>query len=146
MQNNRFIKSCRQDTRGLTLIELLVVLGILALFATLAAPQVLRYLGSAKSQTAQTQIGHLVSAVELYFIDVGDYPGATQGLESLVENKSGIAGWSGPYIKKKSSLIDPWKRPYIYSHPGKHGAFDLLSYGRDGKELGDGEDRDITSW
>ena len=35
----------RPGQAGFTLFELLVVLGILALLATFAAPQVLRYLG-----------------------------------------------------------------------------------------------------
>ena len=30
--------------------------------------------------------------------------------------------------------------------PGQHGAYDLWSYGGDGKEGGEGTDKDITSW
>ena len=38
---------------GFTLIELLIVLGILALLASVATPQVLRYLGTARAETAK---------------------------------------------------------------------------------------------
>ena len=64
------------DKQGFTLLELLVVLGILALLATFAAPQVLRYLGRAKSETAKLQINAISSAVELYALDNGGYPAA----------------------------------------------------------------------
>lgn len=131
---------------GLTLIELLVVLGILSLFAALAAPQVLRYLGSARSETAKTQIGNLVSAVELYYLDVGSYPPQDAGLKALTEAPAQARAWNGPYLKKSGALVDPWGRPYLYRHPSQHGAFEIVSLGRDGQAGGDGEDHDITSW
>ena len=75
--NGRRAPSLRwRDERGFTLLELLVVLGILALLATFAAPQVLRYLGRAKSETAKLQINAIASAVELYALDNGGYPAA----------------------------------------------------------------------
>ncbi len=125
---------------------MLVVLAILALFATFAVPQVLKYLGTARSQVARAQINNLVSAVELYFLDTGRYPDATTGLQALFTPPPGVAGWQGPYLKSERGLIDPWGRPYVYRYPGQHGKFDILSLGRDGKPGGTGEDADITSW
>lgn len=131
---------------GLTLIELLVVLAILSLFAALAAPQVLRYIGSARSETTKTQIANLVSAVELYYLDVGSYPPQDVGLKALTEAPSQARSWNGPYLKKSGALVDPWGRAYLYRHPSQHGPFEIVSLGRDGQVGGDGEDRDITSW
>ena len=60
-------KSSRDTSEsGFTLVELLVVLAIIALIATLAAPQVLRYLGSARTNAAKAQIRNIESALELY--------------------------------------------------------------------------------
>ncbi|MGS0758024.1 type II secretion system protein GspG [Roseateles sp. GG27B] len=41
---------------------------------------------------------------------------------------------------------DPWKNDYQYRSPGEHGEYDLLSYGRDGRPGGEGEDADLVSW
>ena len=54
--------------------------------------------------------------------------------------------WNGPYLKNRESLTDPWGRPYAYRSPGQHGDYDLYSLGADGKEGGEGENRDVTSW
>lgn len=137
---------CDRGDSGLTLIELLVVLGILALFASLAVPQVTRYLGSARTETARTQIQSLVTAVELYYLDVGSYPSQEAGLIALFERPQQSASWRGPYLKKESALRDPWGRPYQYRAPGQKGEFDILTYGRDGQPGGTGEDVDVTSW
>ena len=131
---------------GLSLVEMLVVLGILALFAAFAVPQVLKYLGTARVQAARTQLNNLVSAVELYYLDTGRYPTQEQGLRALLQKPEGVPGWQGPYLKKESGLVDPWGQPYIYRFPGEHGAFDIMSYGRDKKPGGTGEDADIVSW
>ena len=136
-----------RDDAGYTLIELLVVLGILAMLAGMVAPQVLRYLGTARSETAKTQINSLLSATELYYLDVGSYPPAELGLKALVETPPQAKRWNGPYLKKSvANLVDPWGKPYIYQIPGKHGAVDIFSLGRDGQTGGTGEDSDIGSW
>jgi hypothetical protein len=43
-------------------------------------------------------------------------------------------------------LKDPWGSPFVYTYPGLHGDYDLVSYGKDGAEGGDDLSADITSW
>jgi general secretion pathway protein G len=130
---------------GFTLIELLIVLGILALLAGFAAPQVLRYLGKARTETAKIQINAISSALELYALDNGGYPTQQAGLTALVQAPQGAARWSGPYLKKAEGLVDPWGRPYQYRLPGRAGPFDVFTLGRDNAAGGTGEDSDITN-
>ncbi len=133
-------------SQGFTLIELLVALAILALIAGIAVPQVLKYLASAKTDTAQIQIESLGGALDLYRLDVGRYPAESEGLKALVERSLEAERWNGPYIKKADGLIDPWGNPYIYDFPGEHGDYDLYSLGADGAEGGEDEDQDVVSW
>lgn len=131
---------------GFTLLELLVVLAILSLLATFAVPQVMKYLGGAKSDAAFIQLTNLSTALDLYRLDVGRYPSQEFGLEALVSPPGDSGKWNGPYVKKQGSLLDPWGKPYIYRFPGRHGAFDLSSLGADRAEGGEGENRDLTTW
>lgn len=133
---------------GFTLIELLVVLLILGLIAGLAGPQVMSYLGESKTKTAKLQIEELSNSLDLFKLDVGRYPDSQEGLQALVQAPSSVGAdrWRGPYLRKKSVPKDPWGNDYHYVSPGTHGAFDILSLGSDGKEGGDGESRDVTSW
>ena len=133
-------------SQGFTLIELLVALAILALIAGIAVPQVLKYLASAKTDTAQIQIESLGGALDLYRLDAGRYPAESEGLKALVERSLEAERWNGPYIKKADGLIDPWGNPYIYDFPGEHGDYDLYSLGADGAEGGEDEDQDVVSW
>ena len=136
----------RRRQRGFTLIELLVVLVILGLLAALAGPKVIGYLGGAKSDTAQLQIEEFGSALDLYHLEVGKYPSTQEGLQALVQQPSGVEKWKGPYLKKKEVPKDPWGNDYKYESPGQHGPYDLSSLGADGKEGGDGANKDLVSW
>ncbi len=140
------MQSPRKKSLGFTLIELLVVLVILGLLAGLVAPRVIHYLSTSKTQTAHLQIKDLESALDLYRLDVGGYPTSQQGLQALVADPGSIPGWHGPYLKSGKVPKDPWNRDFIYTSPGKHGAFDIESYGADGQPGGDGENQDVTSW
>ena len=124
---------------GYTLVELLVVLAILGLLVALAAPRVIKYLGSAKTDTARIQIEKLGGVLDLYRLEIGRYPTEQEGLESLVDRPPQLDAWNGPYLKNRDALTDPWGRPYGYQSPGEHGDYDLYTLGADGKEGGDGE-------
>jgi general secretion pathway protein G len=131
---------------GFTLLELLVVLGIIALLATVAAPQVLQYLGKARTETAKAQISAISTALELYALDNGGFPQQQTGLSALVAAPPGAASWKGPYLKRAEGLIDPWGRPYGYRFPGRSaGQAEVFTLGRDNAPGGTGEDQDISN-
>jgi general secretion pathway protein G len=130
-------------TRGFTLLELMVVLLILALIATIAAPQVTKHLRKAKTQTASIQIEALGAAVDSFSLDVGRFPTNEEALKALVSKPASATGWDGPYIKKEASLTDPWGQPYQYAHPGRSGEYDIFSLGSDGREGGEGDAADV---
>jgi general secretion pathway protein G len=116
---------------GFTLVELLVVLAILGLLVAIATPQVLKYLGRAKNDTAQIQMRNLSTALDLFLVDVGRYPSQQEGLEALVMNPGGLPTWHGPYLKEKNVPLDPWGHPYQYRFPGQSGEYDLWTLGSD---------------
>lgn len=136
----------RSADAGFTLLEMLVVLGILALLAALAAPQVMGYLGRARTETARAQISAISTALELYAHDNGGYPPSEVGLRALVEPVNKAATWRGPYLKKASGLVDPWGRPYRYRHPGRYATAEIYTLGRDNTPGGTGENQDLGSW
>lgn len=128
---------------GFTLLELLVVLAILAMITAFAAPEVMRYLSGARSDSARVEIESLGNAIDLYRLDVGRCP---PDLEALLEKPSDARGWNGPYLRKQEIPRDPWGHDYVYKCPGDHGAYDLISLGADNAEGGKGEDADIVNW
>jgi len=135
----------REAEAGFTLLELLVVLGIIALLATVAGPQVLRYLGKARTDTAKAQIAAISTALELYALYNGTFPTQEAGLSVLVNAPSNGATWHGPYLKRQDALLDPWGRPYNYRFPGRAGSPEVFSLGRDNVPGGTGEDQDISN-
>ena len=139
-------RTCRSAQAGFTLMELLVVLVILGLLAAFAAPQVLSYLGRAKTDAARAQVQNIAGVLDLYRLEVGSYPSQQDGLDALLEEPADAPRWNGPYVKRRDALTDPWGRIYVYRFPGEHGAYDLYSLGADGGEGGEGEDQDVTSW
>ena len=136
----------RRRAAGFTLVELLVVLIILGLIAAFAAPQVIKFVGGAKTDSAKIQIERLSSVLDLYRLQVGRYPSDDESLNALMEQPADAPNWDGPYLKKADSLIDPWGRPYLYRFPGEHGDYDIYTLGADGQEDGEGENQDLTSW
>lgn len=131
--------------QGFTLIELLVVLTILAMLAALVVPRVFHSLEKAKVDTARAQISAIESALGAYRLDVGSFPTTEQGLQALRVQPSGVENWDGPYVPKDIPM-DPWGHPYVYRCPSEHGDYEIISYGADGREGGEGNNQDIVSW
>lgn len=133
----------RRHPRGFTLIELIVVIALIAVLAAVVAPNLLGKAGEAKRKSARVQVDKISTAVELYRLETGRYP---ETLSDLVKKPEGMDQWNGPYVRKRSQLVDPWGNPLTIEVPGKGGPFDIVSYGADGRPGGEGDDADITNW
>jgi len=146
MLKRRRLAAERHGEHGYTLVEILVVITIIGLIVALVGPRVLNYLGESKVKTARIQIQSFESALDLFYLDTGRYPGSSEGLGALVQRGGGTTTWNGPYLKGGNVPNDPWGKPYVYRSPGEHGSYDIISYGADGQEGGTGTAADITSW
>ena len=123
---------------GFTLVELLIVIVIIGLLGSLVAPQMFSKIGSSKQSTAKAQMQMFETALDTYYLDVGNYPKSLDSLKASTER-----GWDGPYIKKDVPL-DPWGNPYSLTVPGPSGEnYVITSYGKDGQQGGEGENQDI---
>ncbi len=133
---------------GFTLIEIMVVLVIISVLAALVVPNVISRPDDARVTVAKSDIKAISSALELYKFDNLAYPTTEQGLQALSEKPT------RPPLPKQwkqdgylSNLpVDPWGNPYQYRRPGSQSrAYDVFSFGADGKTGGEGYDQDIGS-
>ncbi len=146
------MRATSNDTRktrrraGITLIEMLVVVTIIALFAAVVAPRMLRRTDMARATAARTQINSFMTALGAYKLDTGTFPSTEMGLQALRARPQDVPQWNGPYLPQEIP-VDPWGRPYVYRYPGEHGDEpDIISYGADGQPGGEGINADVVSW
>jgi len=132
-------------SRGFTLMELLLVLVIIGLLAALVGPTIYQRIRPAKQSAAKAQIENFASALDSYYVDMGAYPASQEGITALRTKPEGASTWNGPYLKKEIPK-DPWGTAYVYRAPGRNGGYEIISYGADGREGGEGENADINSW
>ena len=125
----------RQPRSGITLIEMLVVITIIALFSAIAYQRLTPALDEGRKTAAGAQIDSLLAASQLHNIEHGRFPTQEEGIDVL-----------RPYLQKEIPL-DPWNNPYVYRFPGQNGPEpDVMSFGADGVEGGEGPNEDIVSW
>jgi general secretion pathway protein G len=136
----------RRREAGITLIEMLVVVTIIALFAAVVAPRMLKQSDKARVTAARFQINSFMTALGAYKLETGVFPATEMGLQALRQHPQGVNGWNGPYLPQEIP-VDPWGRPYLYKYPGEHGDEpDIICYGADGQPGGEGINADVVSW
>jgi general secretion pathway protein G len=144
--NQRIRRNGKRAQAGVTLIEMLVVMTIIALFAALVAPSMLKHGDTARVTQARAQIQNFMTALGSYKLDTGMYPTTEQGLKALRERPQDVNQWAGPYLPQELPH-DPWGHEYVYKYPGEHGDEpDIICLGSDGAPGGDGLNADIVSW
>ncbi len=144
--NTRHANRRRLARRGFTTIEVIVIVTILALLMTVVATNVLSSLGKGQSKIAQAQAAKLHQALIQYLIDVGQpLPEDNFDLTILTLRPDEGGGPGGPYLPKRTDVLDPWKNPFIVRMPGEINAdFDILSFGADGAPGGEQANADVT--
>ncbi len=137
-------QAARHTARGMTLIEILVVLVLIAVVMGIVGGNFLGKGEKAKADAAKIEIGQIGQTLDLYKLETGRYPTTQEGLQALITAPSGVANWNGPYWKNATLPKDPWGNEYKYASPGTKAPYDIVSYGADGKEGGEGAGKDIT--
>lgn len=137
--------STPKRARGFTLLEIVIVLIILGTIMAFVAPKIFGNLGRANSARAKANILQLEGQLDILKLEVGRYPTSQEGLAALVAKPGGMDKWNGPYVKDAAQLKDPWGNDFRYTQPGTGKPFDIISLGADGKEGGEGEDKDVTN-
>jgi len=136
--------------KGFSFLELMVVVVILGILATYIAPRFMGRTDDAKAVKAKVDILAIETALKLYKLDNGNYPTTEQGLAALVEKPSTEPvplNWKEKgYLEKSKVPTDPWGKEYLYLSPGVHDDYDLISYGADGAQGGEGKNKDVNSW
>ncbi len=133
---------------GWTFVESIIVIGIIIVLSGTVSFSAVRYLEQARIAATRAQISAVSLALHAYYVDTGVYPTEPQGLAALWE-KPTLApvpgGWAGPYVERPVGT-DSWGNELSYRRPGPAGlAFEVVSYGADGRPGGEGQDGDISS-
>jgi general secretion pathway protein G len=138
----------QNQRRGFTLIEIMLVVIIIGILVAMLVPNIAGRSEQARKIAARTDIeSNLSTALDLYRMDVGQYPTTEQGLSALMTAPTASpvpAQWNGPYLKKRKIPKDPWGHDYVYVSPGVKNSesYDLSSLGLDGVQSSD----DIANW
>jgi len=136
----------RRGMHGMTLIEILVVLVLIGVVMGIVGGNFLGKGEKAKADAAKIEINQIGQTLDLYKLEVGRYPSTQEGLQALLTAPGGVANWNGPYWKNGKLPKDPWGNEYKYVSPSSRGsAYDIVSLGADGRDGGDGPNKDISS-
>lgn len=137
----------RQPNRrrqAFTLIELVLVLTIISILVGGAVYYMMGNVDVAKETKAETDIKNISTQLQLYESQNLRPPSTEQGLQALVTQPT-----SEPLPPKWRALMeelpqDPWGNAYQYKYPAERSkkAYDIFSWGPDGKESAD----DIGNW
>jgi general secretion pathway protein G len=129
--------------RGFTLIELLVVIVILGILATLYITQVVPRGDKARWDLTGVQMTNITQALDSFKMDNGRYPDNLEDLIVMPSYTTPEKYQQGGYLKELPK--DGWGNKFVYRRlSGGPRGFELISYGADAREGGEGYDADIV--
>jgi general secretion pathway protein G len=133
-------KSKSISRKHFSLVELIVVVLILGILASAASIKVVSYLGESKVTKAKTDIQTISKSVEQFRMRNSTFPETLDDLLGVETEDD-----TEPFVYLDKIPKDPWGNDYVYIPDTDH-EYDIVSYGQDGEEGGDGLDADITNY
>lgn len=126
--------------RAFSLIELMVVIVIIGMLTSLVVVNVRGYYQTANKKALEIQLSKICDQLEQYKGEMQRYPTMEEQLRPLVESTDSYTA-----LLLEKDIVDPWDNPFVYSVPGPEGQpYEVISLGADGKEGGEGENRDVS--
>lgn len=142
---NSTTRTQRHARKAFTLIEMIVVVMIIGVLAAVVAPRLLQNIGKSKVAAAKGSMASLRLAMDLVYADLGREAQSGDTIRNIVWEKPKDAPdtWQ-KHINKEADLKDPWGNDYVLVIPPNiHVDYDIISYGADGREGGEGDNADI---
>lgn len=113
---------------GMSLVEVMVVIVIILTLMGVLAFGIFQIFGDAQTDMTKVSMSRVAQRVEIHMLRKG-IPSNGDGLQEVFPDE----------VPK-----DAWGNDFVYVTPGPNGKkFDIISYGEDGQEGGDGNDADI---
>jgi general secretion pathway protein G len=141
-----FARRTATTEQGFSLIEMLIVIALMALVGTFVATNVIRKYDQAKVDATKIQIRQLGVILDDFRRVCGFYPTTEQGLDALVKAPAGRECKNYDpegFVADKRVPKDAWDNYFSYISDGNK--YQLKSLGGDGRDGGDGFDKDIAS-
>jgi general secretion pathway protein G len=143
----KILKSTRTQLNqaGFTLIEMMIVISIIALVMGFLITNVTRKYDQARVDATKIQIRQLGLVLDDFRRICGRYPTTDENLDALLKAPSTLQckNYDDGLLRDKKLPQDAWGREFLYTSDGNK--FVIKSLGADGKEGGDGFNKDITS-
>ena len=126
--------------RGFSLVEIMIVIVIIGLMAAMVTINVRGYLISAKQARVTQDIATIIQGLDRFYSVYDRYPTNEEGLAVLAKPTEKLIE---PPLTAEP--MDPCDRPYQYNCPGTDAPYEVISYGADGREGGEGINSDLSS-
>jgi len=129
-------------SQGFTLVEMMVVIVIIGILAGVLITQLSGRADRAKVEATKAMITQISAQLDLFKLDFNKYPARLEDLLTMPPDVDPKKWPPGGFLKKYPK--DGWDREFIYRVPGTKGQpYDVISFGEDGREGGEGYGEDI---
>lgn len=130
----------RRRRPAFSLVELMVVIVIIGLLAGAATVAVRSYLIRGKQGVAKMEIAKICQAIDTFYAEYDRYPSNDEGIDVLATPSDEFTDGLLTQVPE-----DPWGNAYEYLNPGRDTPYEVICYGADGREGGDGAQKDLSS-
>lgn len=144
-ETNSLLRPRASGDAGFSLLEIMISVMILALMGGLVTTYAFPNLWRTKRARAQMEVDTIKEAINLYRLHSksGKLPEQSDFPQCITEPGDDGHPLLDPDKLTEGKLLDPWGNEYVYNKD--RNSFEVISYGEDGVQGGEGDAADISS-